>query len=140
VEVVCPDLLQFHGSEDDAFCAGFGRPFLKSVPMRGLNDVAAFTRGYPSAAGFVFDGHGAGEAGGGGRSFDWSRELSRGSRQVAVLAGGLNDDNVGDAIRRVRPFAVDVSSGIESPGWPGIKHSEKMRRFIDEARWADQDD
>lgn len=124
---------QFHGDESPAFCAGFGRAWLKAVPMGGLTDAALtpFLRSFSDigCAGFVFDSHGGATTGGSGRAFDWSR-IPRDQSAPVILAGGLTPDTVGDAVRRVRPFAVDVSSGIESA--PAIKGHAKMCRFADE--------
>lgn len=134
VENVQPDLLQFHGSEYDAFCAGFNVPFLKAIAMGGgTDDAAARAAGFPSAYGYLLDGHAQGEQGGSGQRFDWKR-VPRMDKPV-LLAGGLTSENLATAIRTARPWAVDVSSGIESA--PGIKHPERMRLFVDEARRAD---
>ena len=134
VENVQPDLLQFHGSEDDAFCAGFNVPFLKAIAMGGgTDDAAARAAGFPSAYGYLLDGHAQGEQGGSGQRFDWKR-VPRLDKPV-LLAGGLSSENVAIAIRTARPWGVDVSSGIESA--PGIKHPERMRLFLDEARRTD---
>jgi phosphoribosylanthranilate isomerase len=130
------DWLQFHGTEDAAFCRGFGRPYLRVVPMGDVDDVAAFAARFPDAGGFVLDAHRSGEAGGTGRAFDWSR-LDAVSAGSLVLAGGLRPENVADAIRRVRPWAVDVSSGIEST--PGIKDRARMQAFLDEVQRADRE-
>jgi len=134
LENVRPDLIQFHGGEDDAFCAGFGMPFLKAIAMGGgAEDAATVATGFPSAYGYLLDGHARGEQGGSGQRFDWKR-VPRLDKPV-LLAGGLSSENVAIAIRTVRPWGVDVSSGIESA--PGIKHAERMRLFLDEARRAD---
>ena len=93
----------------------------------------ATAKRYPSALAFLLDGHGPGQAGGRGEAFDWSR-APRLERPV-FLAGGLGPANIAEAIGRVRPYAVDVSSGIESS--PGHKDGEKMRQFLDEVRRAD---
>jgi phosphoribosylanthranilate isomerase len=135
IDLVRPQLLQFHGSEPPEDCVRWGLPFLKAVPMAIPEGAAIYAARYPDAAAYVFDGHGAGEPGGSGRRFDWSR-LPRGLDRPLVLAGGLTPDNVFDAVRAVRPWAVDVSSGIESA--PGIKDEERMRRFVMEVRRADQ--
>lgn len=129
-----PHVLQFHGQENEAACRRWGLPYFKAVPMGGNADARGLAARYPSAAGLVLDGHAAGEPGGSGRSFDWFRvpgELAR----PWLLAGGLGPDNVGRAIRAAWPWGVDVSSGIESA--PGLKDGEKMRRFVDEVRRAD---
>lgn len=134
LENVSPDLLQFHGGEDDAFCAGFGIPFLKAIAMGGgVEDAAIVAAGFPSAYGYLLDGHAQGEQGGSGQRFDWKR-VPRLDKPM-LLAGGLSSENVAIAIRTARPWGVDVSSGIESA--PGIKHPERMRLFLDEARRAD---
>jgi phosphoribosylanthranilate isomerase len=131
-DVPC-ELLQFHGGEDDAFCAQFGRPFLKALPMASVDDVATEMARFPNAAGFVLDAHARGDAGGTGEAFDWSR-VPVGHARV-VLAGGLSPVNVREAVARVRPHAVDVSSGIEAS--PGVKDHAKLRAFVTEVRRAD---
>jgi phosphoribosylanthranilate isomerase len=127
IDVVQPELLQFHGQEDDAWCAQFGQRYLKAIAMG--EGAQAFSRlhDYPKAAGLLLDGHGLGEAGGSGRAFDWSHMPSD-LAQPLILAGGLNPDNVAQAIRIARPWAVDVASGIERS--PGIKDAAKMAAFI----------
>jgi phosphoribosylanthranilate isomerase len=134
VEEVQPGMLQFHGSERDDWCARFGRPFLKAIAMG--EGAAALPRlhDYPSAAGLLLDGHGFGEAGGSGKAFDWSLPPA-GLAQPLILAGGLNPDNVADAVRAVRPWAVDVASGVESA--PGIKDPHKLAAFIHAVRAVD---
>lgn len=135
IRALRPALLQFHGSEDDAFCRGFGLPFLKSVAMgQGPDDALLARKRYPSASAFVLDGHGPGQAGGRGERFDWTRIPLLG--RPFFLAGGLVPANVGQAIRASRPFAVDVASGIESA--PGLKDGEKMQQFVEEVRRADR--
>lgn len=129
-----PDLLQFHGDETPGFCESFGRPYLRAVPMRGGADLAHWERQFASAAALLLDAHAAGEPGGQGASFDWAGLAGRASRPY-VLAGGLTPDNVGGAVARLRPYAVDVSSGIESA--PGVKDEARMRRFIEAVRKAD---
>lgn len=128
-----PDLLQFHGSESDAWCAAFGRPFVKAVAMGGRGDEPTW-QAYPHAVALLLDGHAAGEAGGSGKAFDWSR-VPAGQSQPLVLAGGLNPDNVAAAIGQVCPWAVDVASGIEAS--PGVKDPDKLTRFIRAVREAD---
>lgn len=135
IRVLKPDLLQFHGEETAAFCASFGWPYLKAIAMqdepRALGEIAAE---YADAAGLLLDGHGAGGLGGQGRSFDWTR-ITADAGKPLLLAGGLTPANVGLAIRTARPYAVDVSSGIEAA--PGIKDSGKMRAFVREVSAAD---
>lgn len=132
---VRPDFLQFHGQESAEACRAYGRPYLKAIAMgegmRALDRLAA----YPDAAGLLLDGHGLGEAGGGGQVFDWSK-MPVGGKQPMILAGGLNPDNVAQAIATARPWAVDVASGIESA--PGVKDPRAMRQFVASVRAADQ--
>lgn len=131
-----PSLLQFHGHENDAFCRSFGLPFLKTLPMgEGSDDPVAASRRYPSALAFLLDGHGPGQAGGRGIAFDWSR-MPRLDRPV-FLAGGLFAGNVAEAIAKSRPYAVDVSSGIEVS--PGQKDGEKMQQFLEEVSRVDRE-
>ena len=128
---VRPDLLQFHGEEDEQTCAGFRRPYLKAVPMLDVQDLGKYLARYPTAAGFVLDSHRAGVGGGTGKTFDWSR-ASGGAGKPLILAGGLTPENVRAAIKQVRPYAVDVSSGIESE--PRHKDYAKMSAFLSEVR------
>ncbi len=121
------DVLQFHGNEIEAECVRFGYPYLKAVSMRPDRDVAAMLRAYPSANGFLLDAYHPAVPGGSGESFDWGRVPTDRPRPI-VLAGGLTPDNVADAVRAVRPYAVDVSSGVEAA--KGIKDVTKMAEFI----------
>jgi phosphoribosylanthranilate isomerase len=129
-----PDLLQFHGDEPPEFCRRFGTPYMKAVPMGAPQDLAAWARRYGDAAALLLDGHAPGELGGQGRTFDW-RAARAGAGLPLVLAGGLRPDNVGDAVRSVQPYGVDVSSGVESAS--GVKDHGKMALFIQEVRRAD---
>jgi phosphoribosylanthranilate isomerase len=135
IDTVRPTILQFHGAEDDVFCASFGLPYLKAVAMGGegarADDLA---QRYPRATGFLFDSHAAGQAGGSGHAFDWSR-IPRDCPRPWLLAGGLHPENVFDAIRATGCWGVDVSSGIESA--PGLKDPAKMRQFVEDVRRAD---
>ncbi len=131
---VRPDYLQFHGREPAADCRVHGKPYLKAVAMGGGVSVDRGLDAYPDATALLLDGHAPGEGGGRGTVFDWSR-IPVGGKQPLVLAGGLHADNVGEAIARVRPWAVDVASGIESA--PGIKDPAAMRRFLAAVRQAD---
>jgi phosphoribosylanthranilate isomerase len=127
IETVRPAMLQFHGTESDEWCAQFGQPYLKAIAMGEGAAAVAQLRAYPRAAGLLLDGHGLGEAGGTGRTFDWSL-MPHDLGQPLILAGGLTSTNVQTAIRTAQPWAVDVSSGIESA--PGIKDPVKLRDFI----------
>ncbi len=130
------NLLQFHGSEDAEFCRQFGLPYMKAIGMAALAAPAAerslerAQKEFSDAAALLFDSHGAGEVGGTGRSFDWGL-LPRLAGPV-VLAGGLTPENVRAAVRQVRPWAVDVASGVEDA--PGVKNAQKMQAFISEAQ------
>ncbi len=137
VKAVRPTLLQFHGDEDDAFCRGFGVPWIKAVAMGGdasPPSARELLSRYPAAAGFLFDGNAPGAPGGAGARFDWAR-LPQELHRPVMLAGGLTPANVFDAVTRVLPWGVDVCSGVEAA--PGIKDGERMRRFVEEVRRAD---
>jgi len=123
-------LLQFHGDEEDAFCARFNRPYIKALRMKQGMDVGAQIAAYPSASGVLLDAYKKGVPGGTGESFDWGRVPLRPSKPV-VLAGGLNPSNVSSAVRIAEPYAVDVSGGVEEA--PGIKNAKKIKAFIDNA-------
>ncbi len=129
-------LLQFHGDEDVEHCTAFRRPWIKAARVRpGLDLLECATRfaGAPGASGLLLDAHVEG-FGGSGQSFDWS--LIPGALPLPViLAGGLHAGNVREAVRRVRPWAVDVSSGVESAR--GIKDGRKVNEFIAGVRDAD---
>ena len=127
VATVRPDLLQFHGSEEAPDCVRYGLPYLKAVPMGASADWRTVVAAHPQAAGFLFDGNAAGEQGGSGKRFDWT-QLPGSLSAPVILAGGLTPENVGEAIRVAHPYAVDVSSGIESAA--GVKDAETMRRFV----------
>jgi phosphoribosylanthranilate isomerase len=136
VDVVRPNLLQFHGAESESDCQFAGMPYLKALPMgEGGTDAALAAAGYPSALGFVLDGHPPGAIGGSGERFDWSRWPQIAGKPM-LLAGGLTPDNVFDAVCQLRPYAVDVSSGIELS--PGVKCPQRMARFVAEVRRADR--
>lgn len=134
VNALRPDLLQFHGAEDPDFCASFGLPYLKAVAMGEKQSLAAQARRYRGAAGLLLDSHAKGGMGGRGEAFDWRRVTP--VKATLVLAGGLNPTNVGGAVKQLRPYAVDVSSGIEAK--PGIKDHDKMRAFVEAVRKADK--
>lgn len=127
------DMLQFHGDEDPALCAGAGRPWIKALGMREGTDARAAARRYPGARGLLLDTFSARSKGGTGRVFDWSLVPADLDRPV-ILAGGLDAGNVAQAIAAVRPYAVDVSGGVESS--PGVKDAGKMEAFIQEVERA----
>lgn len=123
------NLLQFHGDEDEAFCKQFNMPYIKAVPMASTSSLEDFCDRYATATGFILDSHAQGQMGGSGEKFAWS-EIPKNLNKPIILAGGLTVDNVAEAIRVVRPYAVDVSSGIETS--KGIKDPAKMEQFIKE--------
>ncbi|GMQ91353.1 MAG: phosphoribosylanthranilate isomerase [Gammaproteobacteria bacterium] len=123
------DILQFHGEESAEFCRQFGRPYIKALRMHEQQDIHDAAAVYNDVAALLLDAYVADQLGGTGQTFDWERIPSDLSKPV-VLAGGLRPDNVAEAISSVRPFAVDVSSGVEQD--PGIKDIEKMAIFIKE--------
>jgi phosphoribosylanthranilate isomerase len=136
LQIVRPDLLQFHGEEPEEFCAGFGVPYIKAIPMHGdLRPVLDRARAYRSATALLLDGHAPGELGGRGRGFDWGQAAGAFAKPM-ILAGGLDAQNVAAAILALRPYAVDVSSGIEA-GTPGVKDSGKMAAFARAVARAD---
>jgi phosphoribosylanthranilate isomerase len=127
------DLLQFHGDEEPAFCRMFGCPYIKAIAMRRGLDLAAAVERYPEASGVLLDSYREGVAGGTGMAFDWTLVPGRLGKPV-VLAGGLTAENVFAAIRTVRPYAVDVSSGVEAA--KGVKDPDRMHAFIQEVERA----
>jgi phosphoribosylanthranilate isomerase len=134
VAAVPQALLQFHGDETRAACERFGRPYMRAVRMGEGVDLLDCERMFSSAIALLADAPAAGY-GGGGVAFDWGR-LPRRRVMPLVLAGGMSEANVADAIARVRPFAVDVSSGVESA--PGVKSADLIRRFCAAVRAADR--
>lgn len=128
-------LIQFHGDEDSRFCRGFGRPWIKALRVRESMNVAKEAAALSGATGVLLDAWQEGVPGGTGRTFDWALANEQLPLPM-VLAGGLDEVNVGDAIGGLRPWAVDVSGGVESS--PGIKDAEKIQRFVAAVRAADQ--
>ncbi|MCG6656299.1 phosphoribosylanthranilate isomerase [Halomonas campisalis] len=128
------DLLQFHGDEAPAFCAGFSRPWIKALRMREGLDLHAAAEAYRGAGALLLDAYRPGVPGGTGETFDWSR-IPENLAKAVILAGGLRSENVADAIATVHPFAVDVSGGVEAA--PGRKDAERLEAFIAAVRGAD---
>lgn len=124
------DLIQFHGNETPEFCANFGRPYLKAIRMREGVDLAAERQRYSDARGLLLDTYQPGIPGGTGEAFEWGR-VPQDLAASIVLAGGLGPDNVAAAIQQVRPYAVDVSGGVEAS--KGIKDAAKMAAFFKNA-------
>lgn len=134
LESVPVDLLQFHGEEPAAFCKQFQRPWMKALRVRADMDLVAHCRQYHTARAVLLDSWQEGVPGGTGRTFDW--DLARGELPLpVVLAGGLDAGNVGEAVTRLRPAAVDVSGGVEQS--PGRKDGRKIKRFVAAVRAAD---
>ncbi|MEO7116489.1 MAG: phosphoribosylanthranilate isomerase [Caldimonas sp.] len=130
-------VIQFHGDETPAECAAFMRPFFKVARMMPGLDLLDFARRYGEAQGLLLDAHVAG-FGGAGKVFDWSLVPAGFSTDIGrrlVLSGGLHAANVVAGILQLRPWAVDVSSGVESS--PGVKNAGEIRRFCDAVREAD---
>ncbi|HEY9033675.1 MAG TPA: phosphoribosylanthranilate isomerase [Pseudomonadales bacterium] len=131
LEQVELDLLQFHGQETPAFCTSFRRPYIKAFAMRDDFDLAAAMADHDMARGFLLDAYHPALPGGTGQAFDWQRFPQQAARPL-ILAGGLTPDNVCEAIAQCRPWAVDVSGGVESS--PGIKSAERVLAFIQRAK------
>lgn len=131
---VKPACLQFHGEEIPAYCASFGLPWLKAARVRPGVDLLQFAALYGGAQGLLLDAYSPAAHGGTGERFDWSLIPPNLPRPM-VLAGGLTPANVAEAVRAARPWAVDVSSGVESA--PGIKDGSKVAAFVNEVRQVD---
>lgn len=126
-------LLQFHGDESPQFCEGFALPYMKVVRVRPGLDLVQYASRFSKAKALLLDAFVQGAHGGTGQSFDWSL-VPRGLELPLVLSGGLHPENVADAIRRVRPWAVDVSSGVEAA--KGIKDPKRIAAFMQGVRSA----
>jgi phosphoribosylanthranilate isomerase len=128
------DLLQFQGEESAAFCELFGKPYVRAVRMAAGTDLLEYAQRFSRAKALLLDAHVPGERGGTGRSFDWA-SIPAGLPVPIILSGGLTSENVGRAIREVRPWAVDVSSGVEESR--GVKDPRKIVEFIRSVRRED---
>jgi len=127
-------LLQFHGAETPAFCRQFGQSYIKTVKMKPGVDLLQYARDYHDAKALLLDTYVEGLQGGSGVAFDWGL-IPRGLPLPVILSGGLTAENVVDAVRRVRPIAVDVSSSVESA--KGVKDAHKIAAFVKGVRNAD---
>jgi phosphoribosylanthranilate isomerase len=127
------DLLQFHGDEDAEYCEQFGVPYLKAARVRPEFDLLEFARAYPTAQGLLLDAW-VEAYGGVGQSFDWSL-IPENLPLPMVLSGGLHAGNVVEAVAKLHPWAVDVSSGVETG--KGIKDADKIAAFVAAVRTAD---
>jgi phosphoribosylanthranilate isomerase len=134
LDEVGPQLLQFQGDETPDFCVRFGVPYIKVARVRPGMDLLQYASRHRAAKGLLLDAFVEGSHGGTGSTFDWSLIPAKLPLPL-ILAGGLDPDNVGDAVRRVRPWAVDVSSGVETG--KGIKDAAKIAAFIRGVRDAD---
>jgi phosphoribosylanthranilate isomerase len=128
------DLLQFHGDEDEVFCSQFGMPYLKAIRVGEDTDLVQCALAFHSAKAFLLDALVAGSFGGTGHVFDW-RRIPDNLNKPIILSGGLTAQNVGLAVRTAKPWAVDVSSGVEAE--KGIKDPRKIAEFIAEVKNAD---
>lgn len=131
VEQVGIDLIQFHGDECPDYCAAHRRPWIRALRMQDGLDLPQQAERFAAGRGLLLDAYRPGVPGGTGQTFDWSRIPAQLAGRI-VLAGGLNPDNVSLAVRQVRPYAVDVSGGVESA--PGIKDGDRMARFVEATR------
>ena len=130
------DLLQFHGDEEASFCEQFNRPYIKALRVRQASDLVASCMRFPSALAILLDSYKPGVPGGTGETFDWSLVPDTPPKPI-ILAGGLNPQNVAQAIQQVQPFALDVSGGVEAE--KGIKDQSKITAFVNEVYDVDRD-
>ena len=133
LDAVPLDLLQFHGDESPESCEGYHRPYIKALRVKPGDDIAAQVALYKNASGVLLDTYVPGIPGGTGEAFDWAL-VPEGLSKPIILAGGLTAENVAQAIARVRPYAVDVSGGVEAA--KGIKDAQKIRAFMQAVRAA----
>lgn len=134
LSAVALDVLQFHGDETPEFCAQFGRPYLKAIRVKNGVDLVECAARYAGAQGLLLDAYVEGTQGGTGESFDWAL-IPQNFPLPVILSGGLHPGNVAQAIKQVRPYAVDVSSGVEAS--KGIKDAAKVAAFIREVKDVD---
>jgi phosphoribosylanthranilate isomerase len=128
------DVLQFHGDETPEYCAQFGRPYLKAIRVKAGVDLVECAARYVGAQALLLDAYVAGVPGGTGATFDWTL-IPRNLPLPVILSGGLDAENVAEGIRQVRPYAVDVSSGVEAG--KGIKDAAKVAAFVNEVKKID---
>lgn len=131
------DILQFHGKESPEYCAKFNRKVIKAFRIRSSNDINVL--GEYKVCGFLLDSYEEERAGGTGRTFEWSIAQDATKYGPIILAGGLTPENVNRAISIVRPYAVDVSTGVEEKDTPGKKNKVKLTEFIRQVQNADSD-
>ncbi len=134
ISIVPVDLLQFHGDETPQLCRRFGLPYMKAIRVRPGVDLLEYARRFDDSRGLLLDAYVSGAHGGTGTRFDWTL-IPKNLPKPIVLSGGLDPENVVEAIRQVRPAAVDVSSGVEAA--KGIKDPRRILSFISGVRNAD---
>lgn len=127
ISTVGLDLLQFHGDETPEECARYGIPFIKAIRVRNDTNLIQYAKEFSGAKGLLLDTYAEGVAGGTGHVFDWNLIPEKLGMPV-ILAGGLNAENVAQAIKQVKPYAVDISGGVESA--KGIKDAAKIAAFM----------
>ena len=129
LEQIDLDILQFHGQESEQTCAFFNKPYIKAIRMNDDTSLPEEVEKYSSAKALLLDTYVEGLSGGTGKVFDWNM-IPKNLKKPIILAGGLNVDNVKDAIKKVNPYAVDVSGGVEIE--KGKKDPDKIKEFINE--------
>jgi len=135
LEQVPIDLLQFHGDEPASTCRLYNKPYMKAIRMRPNTDIKALSTEYHDATGLLLDAYHANTKGGTGQQFDWDL-IPKNSEIPIILAGGLDEHNAREAIARVKPYALDVSSGVEVS--KGIKDNNKISAFLNEVYQSDR--
>lgn len=133
IKALSIDTLQFHGDEDEAFCSSFNLPYMKALRMQETTDLNQLAATYHSASGLLVDAFDSSQYGGTGQTFDWGL-LPDSCPLPIILAGGLNKDNVHQAILNTKPYAVDVSSGVEQS--KGVKSHALIQQFMKEVKRA----
>ena len=126
------DILQFHGDEPAAYCGGFEGRVVKALRLASRDDLAALSEYSNIVDGLLLDTQVEGKIGGTGITFDWQLAIEAKKHGLVILAGGLNPENIDAAVKMVKPYAVDASSGLERS--PGVKDHGKMAQFIERVR------
>lgn len=134
LDVVKPDMLQFHGQEPAGFCSQFQQLYIKALSYSDSR-LDSLVKQHHQADALIIDSHQPGQIGGTGIVFDWA-SLETPDRSRWIIAGGLTPDNVGKAVQQCKPWGVDVSSGVESS--PGVKDADKIQTFVDAVARADR--
>ncbi len=136
VEMVQPDVIQFHGNESAAFCGQFNLPYWKAVPMLAVNNYLEYIKQYPAAKAYLLDAFGQQQSGGSGQSFDWFKFPDL-PHKALILAGGIDENNVRQALQITGAKYIDTSSGIEAT--PGVKSVSKMQSLMQAIRSHDEE-